>query len=37
MKEDFMAAIISFAFLGLMTLVFGALTLREGLMKKAGR
>jgi len=30
-----MAAMIAFAILGLMTLVFGALTVREGLMKKA--
>jgi hypothetical protein len=35
--EDLMAAIISFGFLGVMTLVLGALTLREGRMKKGGR
>jgi hypothetical protein len=32
-----MAAMIAFGFLGLMTLVFGALTLREDLLKKAGK
>jgi len=32
-----MAATIAFLFLGLMTLVFGALTVREGLMRKAGK
>ena len=29
-----MAAMIAFGFLGLMTVVFGVLTLREGLMKR---
>ena len=32
-----MAALLAFGFLGLMTLVFGGLTLREDFMRKAGR
>ena len=36
-KEEPMAATIAFAILGLMTVVFGGLTVREGMMKKAGR
>ena len=32
-----MAATIAFAILGLMTVVFGGLTVREALMQKAGR
>jgi len=32
-----MAAIVAFGFLGLMTLVFGGLTLREDFLKKAGK
>jgi hypothetical protein len=32
-----MAAIISFGFIGLMTFVFGVLTVREGMMRKAGK
>ena len=32
-----MAAMIAFGFLGLMTLVFGGLTVREDLMRKAGK
>jgi hypothetical protein len=32
-----MAAMIAFGFLGLMTLVFGGLTVREDLMRKSGK
>ena len=32
-----MAAMIAFGFLGLMTAVFGGLTVREGMMKKVGK
>jgi hypothetical protein len=32
-----MAELFAFGFIGLMTLVFGALTCREGLMRKAGK
>jgi hypothetical protein len=32
-----MAEMIAFGLIGLMTVVFGALTCREGLMRKAGK